>query len=132
MNIKATVESVPTPWRTRIIWALVFIFVAVVSYFIGLKWEGYRNQARIDALQAAYQQEQDKLIALSQDRASALILAAKTAKSLDLLQRKDVISIKEAGKSAYKQKMAIPDADIDASWNDFLSGVRERNDKRQQ
>lgn len=132
MDIKETVENVSVSWRTRIIWALVFIFVAAVSYFIGLKWEGYRNQARIDALQAAYQQEQDKLIALSQDRASALILAAKTAKSLDLLQRNDDIRIKEAGKSAYKQKMSIPDADINDAWHDFMSGVRERNDKRQQ
>jgi hypothetical protein len=131
MDIKTTINDLPSSWRSKVIWALVFIFVAVVSYFIGLKWEGYRNQARIDALQAAYQQEQDKLIALSQDRASALILAAKTAKSLDLLQRNDDIRIKEAGKSAYKQKMAIPDTDIDNAWHDFMSGVRERNNQRQ-
>jgi hypothetical protein len=131
MDIKATINDLPSSWRSKIIWALVFILVAAISYFIGLKWEGYRDQARIDALQAAYQQEQDKLIALSQDRASALILAAKTAKSLDLLHRNNDIRIKEAGKSAYKQKMAIPDTDIDNAWHDFMSGVRERNDQRQ-
>lgn len=132
MDIKATVEKIPVSWRSKIIWTLVFILVAAVSYFVGLKWESYKNQARVDALQRAYLAEQDKLYVLSQDRASALKLVAISAKSLDLLQRNNDLKVKEVVRVVYKQKMAIPDADIDASWNDFLSGVRERNDKRQQ
>lgn len=130
MDIKETVENVSVSWHTRIIWTLVFIFVAVVSYFVGLKWESYKSQARVDELQRAYVAEQDKLYVLSQDRASALKLVAISARSLDLLQQKNDIRIKEAGKSAYESKMAISDDDIGDAWRDFMSSVRERNNQR--
>lgn len=130
MDIKATVEKIPVSWRSKIIWTLVFILVAAVSYFVGLKWESYKNQARVDALQRAYLAEQDKLYVLSQDRASALKLVAISAKSLDLLQRNNDLKVKEVVRVVYKQKMAIPDADVPNYWAEFVSGVWSRDNQR--
>ena len=130
MDIKATVESVPISWRTRLFWAVVFIFVAVIAYSFGVYWQLYKSQARIDELQQAYKAEQDKLYVLSQDRAAALKLVAVSAASLDKLQRKDDLEIEEAGRSVYERKMAVPDSHVPADWREFLAGVHSRGDQR--
>jgi hypothetical protein len=112
---------------------LYIIVVIIAIVFLG--WLGFfisekKNNSRIEALQAAYLSQQDKLLVLSQDRAATLKENAKLIESIGKLQHNNDIVIKEVSNSAYKEKINMPDTDIDNEWNKFMSGVRERNNKR--
>lgn len=39
-------------------------------------------------------------------------------------------NVKEAGTSAYKQKMSLSDIELDTAWLEYLDGVRRRNSQR--
>ena len=122
--------GVPTSWRTRLFWAAVFVAVAVAAYFAGVYWQLHRSEARISELKQAYLAEQDKLYVLSKDRASALKLVAVSQASLDKLQRSNDAKVKEVVRVVYKQKMAIPDADVPDYWAEFVTGVWSRDNQR--
>jgi hypothetical protein len=127
-EIKTTIQSLN--WHKIITYVIIICIVIVLSIVLGFYISNRINTSRLNALQAKYLTTQDKLIALSEDRGVALTQILKTQKEVEKLQQKNDIKVKEVGRSAYSQKINMPDTDVDYEWNKFMSGVRERNNKR--
>lgn len=108
---------------------LPVVVIAALAFWGGIFYQTRRNQTRVDELQRAYLENQDKLIALSEDRALKLKEVAKLRLEVSSLQKKNDVAIREAPKSAFK-KVYYTSSDIDPMWDKFLIDVRERNRQR--
>ena len=108
---------------------LPVVVIAALAFWGGIFYQTRRNQTRVDELQRAYLENQDKLIALSEDRALKLKEVAKLRLEVSSLQKKNDEVIREVPKSAFK-KVYYTSADIDPLWSRFIIDVRERNRQR--
>ena len=118
-----------TEYKKYILIVSLIVLAAALAFWGGIFYQTKRNQTRVDALQRAYLENQDKLIALSEDRALKLKEVAKLRLEVSSLQKKNDEVIREVPKSAFK-KVYYTSSDIDPMWDKFLIDVRERNRQR--
>lgn len=129
MEIRAKIEGISNfAGKNR---KYIYIFLAVLpillaGIFIFRDITTYKGGTQDAELSEAYR----KIENLENVRRVYLEQVAELRAELDALAGQNDKKMKEAGNYAYKQKMAVSDADIDAAWRDFLSGVRERNRNR--
>lgn len=116
--------------RAILLYLTVTVSVFAAAYLLGAAIAGKKAATRYDALQVAYVAQQTQLTTLSNDRAQALTVARKAQLELSNLQHNNDVAVKEEAKDAYKQKINMPDAAVDANWDTFMSGVNQRNAKR--
>ena len=117
-------------WKGKLIGGVCVVVLVFAAYVFGVYRTQIKYQAREDALEAAYSAQKDKLAALSEDRALAVKDAANWQEKYEIAIKNADKKVQEAGTNAYKSKINMPDSAVDAAWDAFLAGVKQRNAER--
>lgn len=97
-------------WK-KIIYALIFILIfSVISYLF------FSQSREIKRLKEEIKQSQEKVITQE--------------KVIYEIRTQNDIKTKEAIQNEFKKNINMSDNDVDDAWNNFMQGVRQRNQQR--